>query len=464
MFFKKSLKFQALIITVLLSTLAYAPVQAATAKSSSSMNFATRTALDNSLKRMVGNGALQVPGLGVVVYKNGQQVYSKFLGSRYINAHNPSITKPVTGDTRFRVASVSKHFTAYSILQLVDQGKINLDADASRYLGFTLRNPNYPQTPITVRMLLDHTSSLRDGDDYSLAPNHNIKEFFFPGGVRYEGGAHFAPKGQAPGHYFDYCNLNYGVLGTIIERVTGQRFDLYQKNHILKQLGTDADYVPANLKPNAFANLGTIYRKRANGVWNPSGPWVAQSDSFNYQPPKDMLKMGDNWYNLSGYKVGTNGAAFSPQGALRISYNELAHDLEMLINGGRYKGQQILKPATFNEMIRPQWTYNGSSKNGDTYNGTILSYGLGLYQIDGNSSAKVCRTHDIDLIGHTGEAYGLLSGIFWRPGTKDGFLYIMNGEAAPEDTPTTSGRFSGNYVWEENVMHAICEYAFFDGK
>jgi hypothetical protein len=115
-------------------------------------------------------------------------------------------------------------------------------------------------------------------------------------------------------------------------------------------------------------------------------------------------------------------------------------------------------------MTRPQWTYNGSIKNGDTYNGTILSYGLGLYQIDGNSSGKVCRTHDIDLIGHTGEAYGLLSGIFWRPGTKDGFVYIMNGEASPEDTPATNGRFSGNYVWEENVMHAICEYAFFDGK
>ena len=89
---------------------------------------------------------------------------------------------------------------------------------------------------------------------------------------------------------------------------------------------------------------------------------------------------------------------------------------------------------------------------------TILSYGLGIYQIDGTQSARVCKDKVVNLVGHAGEAFGLLSGLFFRPGTKDGFIYMTNGEAvAEDDDPRSAGQIGSNYSWEENIMNALCQ-------
>ena len=210
------------------------------------MSKESKADLDNELAQMVGDTGTKVPGLGVIAFKDGKEVYSSFQGSAIIDSQNPQKNHPFTRKSRFRVASVSKMFTVFTIMQLVEQGKLNLDDDVSKYLGFTLRNPHYPDTPITVRMLASHQSSLRDGKIYSIPPQMGLQEFFRKDGKFYEDGAHFAPAGQEPGKYFAYSNLNYGLLGTIIEKVTGERFDQYQKNHILKQPDIKADYLPSN--------------------------------------------------------------------------------------------------------------------------------------------------------------------------------------------------------------------------
>ena len=171
---------------------------------------------------MIGDNVEQVSGLGVIVFKDGRIVYKNFLGKR-------ELVKglPVERTTRLRVASLTKMFTMFGIMQLVEAEAIDLDEDVSKYLGFVLRNPNFPDEKITVRMLASHTSTLRDGNSYSLAPNYSLEEFFKEGGAAYEDGGHF---GHEDKHYFKYCNLNYGVLGTIIERVSGKRFDVYMKD------------------------------------------------------------------------------------------------------------------------------------------------------------------------------------------------------------------------------------------
>ncbi len=429
-----------------------------------------RKQLTRELDAMVGHNGTHVPGLGVEVYKNGKKAYTHFAGHRYFAEKPGQKDLPITGKTRFRAASVSKMFTAFTIMQLVDEGKLTLDEDVSGLLGFPLRNPHYPDTPITVRMLLSHTSSLRDGKLYAIPPTDSVQEFFTEKGKFYEDGDHFAPLGQAPGKYFKYSNINYGLLGTLIEKVTGQRFDKYQKSHILKQLGIRADYNPGNLSKGEFRDLGVIYQKNRQGNWDENGPWIPQIDDYQgKQPPRDQVKVQnpdhrelDAFYDLKDYVPGTNATIFSPQGGLRISYDELGHALEMLVNGGRYKGKQIIRPGLLKEMMTPQWTYDPKASNGSTYGGTILAYGLGLYPIYGNSTSRVVKDHELDLWGHTGEAYGLLSGVFLVPGTKDGFVYMMNGEAlAEDDDPRSAGRFSGNYVWEENIMDTICRNAFF---
>ena len=382
--------------------------------------------------------AIETPGLGVIVYKDGEEIYSKFLGRRVIES-----SKPVTRQTRFRAASVSKMFTIFSLLQLVEQGKINLDADISEYLNFTLRNPNQPREKITARMLASHTSSLRDGKIYSIPPEVSVKEFFYPSGEFWEGGVHFAE--EKVGEYFTYCNLNYGLLGTIIESVTGERFDIWQKKNILKQLDARADYVPSNFDRAEFEMLGTSYRKEnPQGIWDEFGDWYGQIDDFKgRQPARDTISLQNAYdknfrqeYDLKDYRVGTNATVFSPQGGLRISFEELAHALEMLMNGGTYRGKEILSKKSVEEMLKPHWVYK--NHNGDTCDGAILSYGLGVHG---------CKEN---LIGHTGEAFGLLSGIYFIPNTKSGFVFMLNGEALKDF----------NYILEERILNTICTFLF----
>lgn len=422
--------------------------------------------LDFELENMIGDNGIKVPGLGVIVYKDGKEIYSKFLGRRVIGND-----KPVTRYSRFRAASVSKMFTVFSIMQLVEQGKINLSDDVSKYLGFELRNPNFPNKPITIEMLACHTSSLRDGKIYSIPPEVSIEEFFYPDGKYWEDGKHFAPPEEKLGEYFTYGNLNYGLLGTIIEVVTGKRFDIYQRENILKQLDTRADYLPSNFACAEFEMLGTIYRKKNPlGIWNEFGDWYGQADDFKgIQPAKDTITLQNPYdenfqrvCDLKTYRAGTNATIFSPQGGLRISFEELAHVLEMLMNGGIYRGKKILSRQSVETMIKPHWIYNPQNKNGNT-SGVFFSYGLGIYFIDGQSKGRVCKDYAIDLIGHTGVAFGMLSGLFFIPNSKTGFVFMMNGEAVEEDTdPRSCGEFSNNYIWEEKIMNAICKFAIID--
>lgn len=416
---------------------------------------------DGYFASLIGDSGTCVPGLAVLAYAGGREVY-RFAGG--VRRMAGAQTWPMTEDSRFRMASVSKMFTVFTIMQLAEAGKLSLDEDVSEYLGFRLRHPSYPDVPITLRSLASHTSGLRDGKVYSIPPSVGVRAFFRPGSPYWEGGAHFAPAGQMPGIYFTYCNLNYGLLGTVIEAVTGQRFDQYQKTHILKDLDCRADYVPGNLEAPEFARLGTIYRKQdRQGRWEEKGPWQGIMDDFGgVQPPRETLSLQNPYaqdvcqtYDLAGYQPGTNATIFSPQGGLRLSLEELGHVLAMLLHDGRYAGRQVLRPASLQAMFSSQWTYDGH--NGDTCGQTLLTYGLGEFFVDGRGPARCCHTKAIDLWGHTGQAFGLLSGLFIRPGTGSGFAYVMNGEAlAEDDDPRSAGQFSRNYIWEEKVMDGLC--------
>lgn len=416
---------------------------------------------DKQLLFYIGDAGTKVPGLAALVYKNGREVYRFAAGCRRLDGK----TLPMTADSRFRIASLSKMFTVFTLLQLAEAGRLSLEEDASTYLGFPLRHPLYPEIPITVRMLAAHTSGLRDGRVYSIPPQVSVQAFFTPGSEYWEGGRHFAPAGQVPGQYFTYCNLNYGLLGTIIEKVTHTRFDQYQKDHILKELATQADYLPGNLSKAAFAQLGTVYQKRAaDGTWQEKGPWRGTIDDYQgVQPAAETIALQNPYaqdvkqsYSLAGYQPGTNATPFSPQGGLRLSLEELGHTLAMLLHDGRYQEQQVLSPAAINALFTPVWQYDGH--NGDSCNDTLLTYGLGTFFVSGSGPARCSRSREMDLWGHTGQAFGLLSGLFLNRERKSGFAYILNGEAIPEEEdPRSLGVYSTNYRWEEQVMDVLCQ-------
>ncbi|MBQ9441904.1 MAG: beta-lactamase family protein [Selenomonadaceae bacterium] len=383
----------------------------------------------------------KIPGFGVIVYKDGKKICENFFGKRNLEKN-----LPVTENTKFRVASVSKIFTALTILQLVEQGKINLDEDASEYLNFKLRNPNFPDEKITVRMLASHTSTLRDGKIYSLPPKFSLEKFFKSDKNSF---------GKENKNFFAYCNLNYGILGTIIEKVTGERFDLYQKKNIFRQLEINADYVAGNFSAKDFKNLGALYQKN-----------IAQIDDYKIKPPKNFISVqnpyvdgGSLFYSLKNYKIGTNATIFSPQGGLRISFKELANCLEMFLNKGSFRGKKIIREDLFSEMCKPQWIYDEKIQNGDTL-GVMFGYGLGLYQIRGNSPARFCKDAEIDFIGHSGEAFGMISGLYFRPNEKDGVIFMANGTDFFAGDEKSFGKFSNNFIWEEEILNPVCKIFF----
>ncbi len=127
------------------------------------------SAFDQRLFTIVQQPDRPLASLAVVVVADNQIVHECSLGNRWIDPLDPARSLPLTSETSFRVASISKLVTALAVMQLVERGLVGLDRDVGDYLGFVLRNPHFPATPITTRMLLSHTSSLRDGDLYTAA-------------------------------------------------------------------------------------------------------------------------------------------------------------------------------------------------------------------------------------------------------------------------------------------------------
>ena len=104
--------------------------------------------------------------------------------------------------------------------QLKEKGLLDLNEDAGKYLGWPLRNPDFPDAPITLRMLLSHTSSIRDTGGYILPHTLSLSEYFLPEGRYWKNGCHFAKKDEAadvaPGKTFTYANIGFALLGPYV--------------------------------------------------------------------------------------------------------------------------------------------------------------------------------------------------------------------------------------------------------
>ena len=441
----------------------------------------TRQALDTTMDSVVNrDDGRSLAGLAVEALQDGEVVYAYAGGRRVIDNDDPANDLPFETDTRVRIASVSKTFVAVGIMQLVEQGKLDLDADVSDYLGFTLRNPNYPDTAITCRMLLSHTSSVRDGEQYSILPEYALREFFEPDGAYYEDGGHFAGEGEAPGEYFSYSNLNYGVLGTIIEAVTGERFDRYMRAHVLEPMGIGASFNIADFDEAEMNKLAVIYRKQYDDEgWAVEGSgWIPQFDDLTARDAgPDAVTVanpdtegGFSFASAADYVPGTNATIFSPQGGLRISADELAVYVQMYMNGGTINGNQILAPETVDMMFTPQWTWNGSEEetNGDTEYGLFACWGLGIHIITngayndgyGDNFLEDTSAQRLNLAGHYGDAYGEFSIFMLDREQKAGFVYVCSGTECDYYNDPSYGAYSENWIWEEEMVTALYENIF----
>lgn len=313
------------------------------------------------------------------------------------------VGRKVAADDPVRVASISKLVTAIAVMRLVDEGRIDLDKDIGDYLGFAVRNPAFPDRPVTLRHLLSHTSSIRDSIDYLLPLDGSLQTVLSNPAVWF--------PGHEPGDYFSYANLNSPVIAATIEAATRERFDRLVAKKVLAPLRLDACFNWGDgCSPGRRAQAVTLLRTNGD---------LARDAAISGTDPCPILAASDSSCDLSRYRIGKNGSSFSPQGGLRISMQDLSRVGQLLLNGGR----PILSSKAFAEMTRVQWRFNGV--NGDDDRGYFQAYGLGVHIHEDRAGRK--------WIGHVGEAYALRAGLWVNPQTRKGFAQFVT--MVPAETP-----------------------------
>lgn len=409
--------------------------------------------LDQELAAIALDPACELASLSVLAIRKGRIAYEGQFGRRWIgNAASLSRAPdlPANGDTLYRIASISKMMTTLGLMRLVEGGKLELDTDVSGYLGFSLRNPRFPERAITLRHLLTHTSSLRDEAGYSFPAGTALREFLVPGSRLHGAGTMWATQ-AGPGDYFTYCNLGWGVIGTLMERVTGERFDRLMQGLLLQPLGLAAGYHVADLPAPALANLATLYRKRTldTEVWDAAGPWIAQVDDVRTQPPAPPP-------GLERYVIGDNATPFSPTGGLRISARDLGVVMLMLMDGGLHKGRRIIQAATLERMFARQWTADGKGGNGATRDGSFNGWGLGNGHFPDQPGLRLVEGA-FDAVGHLGDAYGLRSVFAFDRQRKNGMIVLVGGSSS--DPADHKGRYSALARFEERILTSMFQHA-----
>lgn len=409
--------------------------------------------LDQELAAIALDPACALASLSVLAIRQGKLAYEGQFGRRWIgNAASPNLGPdlPANRDTLYRIASISKMMTTLGLMRLVEGGKADLDADVSGYLGFSVRNPRFPERVITLRHLLTHTSSLRDEAGYSFPAGTALREFLVPGSRLHGDGKMWATN-AGPGDYFTYCNLGWGLIGTLMERVTGERFDRLMQTLLLQPLGLAAGYHVADLPAPALANLAALYRKRTldTEVWDPAGPWIAQVDDVRSRPAAPVP-------GLERYVISDNATPFSPTGGLRISARDLGVVMLMLMDGGLHKGRRLFQAATLERMFARQWTADGKGHNGDTLNGFFNCWGLGNAHFPDQPGLRLVEGA-FDAVGHLGDAYGLRSIFAFDRERKNGMIVLVGGSSS--DPGNHKGRYSALARFEERVLTSMFRHA-----
>ena len=309
------------------------------------------------------------PSLSACIIKNNTVVWSKGYGLCDIRNN-----KEAANYTINLAGSISKTITATAIMQLWEKGLFDLDDDVNEYLPYNLRNPKYPDIPITFRMLLAHQSSLSRVliglflfFSVLHLPIEKLSEYILPDGRIYNP---LSWTDSPPGEKYTYSSIGYEILGTLVEYFTNQSFEQYCKEHIFQPLKMfDTSFLPEDLDEDRFAI-----------------PYVHILTKYIPLP------------HYTNYNFAAGG--------VRTTVLDLARYLLVYMNGGEYDGTRILEEETVDLML--------------TYQYTNSIYGLGwrMFMID--------MENDTRRIGHSGAVPGGSSHMFYLSSNNTGVIYTAN--------------------------------------
>jgi len=248
---------------------------------------------------------LRIPGLALGIVHGDRIVEARGFGVA------DSSGRAVTAQTPFYIGSLTKSFTALAVMQLVEAGRIDLDAPVRNYLPWFQVADRQASERITVRQLLNHTTGLSEKDGNQVwSSSAGLEEE-----VRALGDV---PLTHPVGSRFEYSNINFSIAGLIVEMVSGQSYADYVSQHILEPLGMEH---------------ATASRERA------VADGLAEGHYYRFGHP------------IPG--VGPLPPALLPAGLLIASVEDMTHYLVAQLNGGRYRSASVLSPGGIAALHAP---------------------------------------------------------------------------------------------------------------
>lgn len=304
--------------------------------------------------------------------------------------------QPMTIDTVMNIASISKTITGTSLMMLVEQGKLDLDRDVNEYLPFTVSHPGYPESPITTRQLLTHSSAISDRDaiyssetvyfpaaDNPISLGEFVQAYLSPTG-RYYQADNFAT--YAPGTERQYSNVAYGLAGYLVEVLSGEPLNRFSAEKIFKPLGMGSSgWMLSEIDPGQHAKL---YE------------W------------KDEERAPVTWYGLVTW----------PDGGVRTSARDLSRFFAAMIGGGELDGHRILQEETVKAMFKPQFVAGqvlAAVEDGDNQQQAITW----AYRSSQNSGT---------VVGHSGGDPGVTTHAYFFPQSGAGAILLVNTSSESE--------------------------------
>ncbi len=316
---------------------------------------------------------LRIPGLALGIVQGDQIVHLKGFG-----VADPS-GRSVTPQTPFMIGSVTKSFTALAIMQLVEQGKVELDAPIQRYLPWFRVADATASAQITVRHLLNQTSGLSRATGNQFQASRDMHPDALEQQARWLNTTRLT---QPVGAGFQYSNANWWPLGMVIQTVSGQPYDAYIQQHILAPLEMRRSFTA--VADAQAQGLATGYR-----YW------------FGRYLPADSSE--------SGHYRG-----MLPQGGVISSAEDMAHYLIAHLNQGRYNGKVILSPAGMAEVQRPAVPLGSAD--------TFYAMGLDVGPIDG-----------VPTVSHDGSMFNFHANLVLIPEGRWGIMLLENAENLPDE-------------------------------
>ena len=367
------------------------------------------------------------PSLSACVITDDRIIWSKGYGY-----YDRSEQTPATIETNYLLASITKTIVGTALMQLYENGLFGLDDDVNIFLPFDLRNPNFPDDPITFRMLLSHTSSLNTNEQeqyywsnfsgdppFDFFPEPYLQEFLLPDGKYYDQSV-WSTK-YRPGEYAMYANIGFDLISYLVEIISGDPFLEYCDTHI---------FSPLDMKNTNF----NLSRLDINQVAIPYGRFMGRYYTINEMG----FLWGEDWTPPDQYWR----VRCYPAGGLYSSVSDLSHFLIAHMNDGIYKGTQILKKETVELMHKVQ-------------PGNQIGYGLAwMHQ---------SPIRGLSISGHSGGYPGVNTWMLYNETMDIGVIYLANGNPGymlPFGGWLISRLLLGSLFTKERIFEEIVPHDF----